>query len=113
MRTRESVILEDASLGNLFSDDEYLRRRHPKSVLCMPIVRQAKLTGILYLENNLTTHAFTPDRIAVLKLLASQAAISLENAYLYADLRQENLDRERAEEASALRSKWCVARLKR
>jgi GAF domain-containing protein len=99
MRTRESVILEDASHRNLFSDDEYLRLRHPKSVLCMPIVRQAKLTGLLYLENNLTTHAFTPDRIAVLKLLASQAAISLENAYLYADLRQENLDRERAEEA--------------
>jgi GAF domain-containing protein len=74
----------------------------------MPIVRQAKLTGILYLENNLTTHAFTPDRIAVLKLLASQAAISLENANLYADLRQENLDRERAEEA--LRASEQVAR---
>jgi signal transduction histidine kinase len=88
MRTRESVILEDASIRNLFSDDDYLRRRRPKSVLCMPITRQAEVVSILYLENNLTTHAFTTDRIAVLKLLASQGAISLENARLYADLRQ-------------------------
>jgi GAF domain-containing protein len=88
MRTRESVILEDASIRNLFSDDDYLRRQRPKSVLCMPITRQADVVSILYLENNLTTHAFTSDRITVLKLLASQGAISLENARLYADLRQ-------------------------
>ena len=88
MRTRESVILEDASVRNLFADDEYLRRRRPKSVLCMPIIRQAEVVGILYLENNLTTHAFTSDRVTVLNFLASQAAISLENARLYADLRQ-------------------------
>src|SRR5260370_6886862 len=54
----------------------------------MPIIRQAEVVGILYLENNLTTHAFTSDRVTVLNLLASQAAISLENARLYADLRQ-------------------------
>jgi hypothetical protein len=76
------------SIRNLFSDDEYLRRRCPKSVLCMPITRQAEVVSILYLENNLTTQAFTSDRITVLKLLASQGAISLENARLYADLRQ-------------------------
>jgi GAF domain-containing protein len=85
-----------------------LRRRHPKSVLCLPIIRHADVIGILYLENNLTTHAFTSDRIAVLKLLASQAAISLENAHLYADLPRENLDRKRAEEA--LRASEQVAR---
>ena len=77
-------------------------------VIRIRIIRQADVIGILYLENNLTTHAFTSDRIAVLKLLASQAAISLENAHLYADLRQENLDRQRAEEA--LRASEQVAR---
>ena len=58
----------------------------PRSVLCLPIVRQAKLVGALYLENNLAPFVFTPDRVAVLQLLASQAAISLENAHLYTDL---------------------------
>jgi PAS domain S-box-containing protein len=57
-------------------------------VLCLPLLKQAKLIGVLYLENNLTSHVFTPTRIAVLKLLASQAAISLENTRLYSDLRE-------------------------
>jgi signal transduction histidine kinase/GAF domain-containing protein len=88
IRTRESLILDDASASPLFSGDEYVRRRRPKSVLCTPIIKQAKLVGALYLENNLTPHAFTPDRMKVLEFLASQAAISLENAYLYADLQR-------------------------
>ena len=58
----------------------------PKSVFCLPVVNQAKLVAILYLENNLTTRAFTPARIATLDLLAAQAAISIENATLYTDL---------------------------
>jgi GAF domain-containing protein len=62
-------------------------------------VKQAKLVGALYLENNLIPPAFTPNRLAILELLASQAAISLENARLYAELRQENSDRRKAEEA--------------
>jgi PAS domain-containing protein len=61
-------------------------RSAPRSILCLPIVKQAKLLGALYLENNLTAGAFTPDRVTVLQLLASQAAISLENATLYSDL---------------------------
>jgi PAS domain S-box-containing protein len=61
-------------------------------------MKQATLIGVLYLENNLTPHAFTADRVAVLELLASQAAISLENARLYADLLAENRDRKRAED---------------
>ena len=65
---------------------------------CLPIVKQTKLVGALYLENNLTSRAFTSDRVAVLELLASQAAISLENAGLYADLERENLERKRAED---------------
>ena len=83
IRTRESVILEDASAPNPFSADEYLRQKRARSVLGLPLVKQAKLIGVLYLENNLTPHVFTPARLAVLKLLASQAAISLENARLY------------------------------
>jgi GAF domain-containing protein len=99
IRTRDSVILDDASARNLFSQDEYVRRRRPRSVLCLPLVKQATLVGVLYLENNLTPSAFTPERIVLLGLLASQAAISLENARLYADLQQENSERKRAEEA--------------
>ncbi|HEY6852492.1 MAG TPA: GAF domain-containing protein, partial [Terracidiphilus sp.] len=88
IRTRQRVLLDDASVANLYSDDEYLRQKRPRSVLCVPIVNQTKLVGALYLENNLTACAFTPDRVAVLQFLASQAAISLENASLYSDLRR-------------------------
>jgi PAS domain S-box-containing protein len=86
IRTRESVILDDALAQNPFSADEYICQKHARSVLCLPLVKQAKLIGVLYLENNLASHVFTPARISVLELLASQAAISLENARLYNDL---------------------------
>ncbi|HEV7613935.1 MAG TPA: AAA family ATPase [Steroidobacteraceae bacterium] len=99
MRTQESVILDDASAPNAFSTDEHFRSNRVRSVLCLPLCKQATLIGVLYLENNLTPGAFTPARSAVLKLLASQAAISLENAYLYMDLQQENSERRRAEDA--------------
>ncbi|MDB6009129.1 MAG: histidine kinase [Gammaproteobacteria bacterium] len=87
-RTQQSVILDDASAQNPFSGDTYIARHHARSILCLPLVNQSKLIGVLYLENNLTPHVFTPTRTAVLKLLASQAAISLENTRLYADLQQ-------------------------
>jgi PAS domain S-box-containing protein len=107
IRTRESVILDDASVQNLFSAEEYLRRRHSRSVLCLPLLKRGDLTGVLYLENSLTPRVFTPNRLAVLELLASQAAISLENARLYADLRHENSDRSKAEEAlRASEERW-------
>jgi len=86
MRTQERVLLDDASVDNVYSKDEYVRQRRAKSVLCLPIVKQTRLIGMLYLENNLTPDAFTRDRVSVLQLLASQAAISLENAALYTDL---------------------------
>jgi len=98
MRTRANVILDDAAAPNLFAGDAYVQQRRPRSVLCLPLVKQTKLVGVLYLENNLTPHAFTSDRIALLELLALQAAISLENADLYSDLQQENIERKRAEE---------------
>ncbi|MGA7110424.1 MAG: sigma 54-interacting transcriptional regulator [Terracidiphilus sp.] len=86
IRTRERVVLDDASVRNLYSNDEYLRMTRARSVLFLPIVKQTELIGALYLENNLTPCAFTSDRLAVLEMLASQAAISLENARLYSDL---------------------------
>jgi GAF domain-containing protein len=88
IRTRESVLIDDALAQNAFSTDEYIRRKHARSVLCLPMVKQSSLTGVLYLENNLASHVFTPTRIAVLELLESQAAISLENARLYNDLQE-------------------------
>jgi PAS domain S-box-containing protein len=88
IRTRESVILDDALAQNMFSADDYIRQEHVRSVLCLPLVKQAKLIGVLYLENNLASHVFTPARISVLGLLASQAAVSLENARLYNDLQE-------------------------
>jgi PAS domain S-box-containing protein len=97
-RTRCSVILDDAAAVGVFAADAYIRQTSARSVLCLPLVKQAKLIGVLYLENNLASHVFTPARISVLELLASQAAISLENAALYADLQQENAERKRVEE---------------
>jgi PAS domain S-box-containing protein len=88
IRTRESVILDGALAQNPFSADEYIFQKHARSVLCLPLVKQSKLIGVLYLENNLASHVFTPARISVLELLASQAAISLENARLYNDLQE-------------------------
>jgi PAS domain S-box-containing protein len=86
IRTQEHVLLDDASADRVYSQDEYVRQKRSRSVLCLPIVKQKKFIGALYLENNLTPCVFTPDRVAILQLMASQAAISLENATLYSDL---------------------------
>ncbi|WP_456734287.1 AAA family ATPase [Bradyrhizobium sp. USDA 3364] len=86
VRTKESVLLHDAAAANPFSADHYIHRHHARSILCLPLLKQSRLAGVLYLENNLTAHAFTPDRVTVLKVLASQAAISLENSQLYRDV---------------------------
>ncbi|MFN6482393.1 MULTISPECIES: AAA family ATPase [unclassified Nostoc] len=82
-RTQETAVFEDLSTAVQFASDRYILTHQPKSVLCTPISRQGKLIGILYLENNLTLGAFTSDRIEILQLLTSQAAISVENARLY------------------------------
>ncbi|MCP4347291.1 MAG: AAA family ATPase [Desulfobacterales bacterium] len=92
-RTKESVVLDDASREERFDNDPYLTRNRPKSVLCEPVLHYGKLTGILYLENNTITSAFSQERLEVLRLLSSQAAISIENARLYASI--ENKVRER------------------
>jgi PAS domain S-box-containing protein len=88
LRTRETVNLEDATYQNLFSADPYLVQHRARSILCLPLINRGNLIGVLYLENNLAPRVFAPARIPVLKLLASQAAISLENTRLYRDLAQ-------------------------
>ena len=86
LRTRESAILDDAATQGSFAADPYIRQRNARTILCVPLINQAKLIGVLYLENNLAPRAFVPAQVAVLKLLASQAAIALENTRLYRDL---------------------------
>jgi predicted ATPase/signal transduction histidine kinase len=86
VKTREPLVLHDATREGPFRSDPRLLARACKSVVAVPLVRQGRLTGVLYLENDLVEGAFTPERVEVLKLLAAQAAISLENASLYEDL---------------------------
>ena len=88
LRTRERVLVNDVSVRRPESEDAYFRSKGPGSVLCLPILKQSRVAGVLYLENNLTAHAFTSGRVALLDVLASQAAISLENARLYSDLQR-------------------------
>jgi PAS domain S-box-containing protein len=85
-RTQETLVFEDAVSESSFSTDLYIQHHQTRSLLCMPILKQSQLIGILYLENNLSSAVFTSDRLQVLKLLMAQAAISLENARLYAQL---------------------------
>lgn len=98
-RTQETVILQNATEQNLFSKDEYVIQNQPKSVLCLPIARQSKLLGILYLENNLISSAFTQEKLYVLEILTVQIAISLENARLY-----QGLENSQAQLSLALKS---------
>ncbi|MEH2051662.1 trifunctional serine/threonine-protein kinase/ATP-binding protein/sensor histidine kinase [Nostoc sp.] len=86
--TLSLVVIENAVVEPTLAADPYIIRHSPKSILCAPILNQGKLIGILYLENNLTVGAFTSDRLQVLKLLTTQAAISLENAQLYRQLEE-------------------------
>ncbi|MBD2204366.1 AAA family ATPase [Calothrix sp. FACHB-1219] len=89
-RTREILVIDQIKADKLIIDDLYINHHQPKSILCMPIINQGKLLGILYLENNLATAAFTRNRVELLKLLITQAAISLKNAILYNNLNEVN-----------------------
>src|SRR5262249_13193503 len=88
LHTRERVILDDAAAHGAFTTDPYIRAQPARSILCLPLLKQARLIGVLYLENALAARVFTPACVAVLEVIASQAAISLENARLYADLQK-------------------------
>lgn len=85
-RTREVLVLQNASGSLMFQRDDYVRIRKLKSALCLPILYQSQLIGLLYMENNLSTDVFTSGRLDVLKLLSSQSAISITNARLYSDI---------------------------
>ena len=97
--TRRSIMLNDACQANPFSHDDYLRQQNPCSILCLPLIKQQQLVGVLYFENSQVPQVFTPMRHAVLELLASQAAISLQNADLYARLEQEVAEHRQSEAA--------------
>ncbi|MEM7554242.1 MAG: ATP-binding protein, partial [Cyanobacteria bacterium P01_A01_bin.84] len=86
--TQKTLVIANASTENNFAADNYIILQQPKSVLCAPIIHQGKLTGIFYLENNLTTNTFTHERLTILNLLSSIAAISLENSRLYQRLEE-------------------------
>jgi signal transduction histidine kinase len=94
IRTHETVVKSDAAHQGKFTNDPHIKHHQTKSILCIPLLDRTKLSGILYLENNLTTDAFTKDRVELLKLLSAQVAISIENAQLYTNLQQfnENLE---------------------
>jgi signal transduction histidine kinase len=92
-RTRETIVKNDAAQQGKFTNDPYIKANKTKSILCAPLLNQGQLNGIVYLENNLTTGAFTPDRLEVIQLLSGQAAIAIENAQLYNNLEQKVSDR--------------------
>ncbi|WP_223280249.1 AAA family ATPase [Nostoc sp. PA-18-2419] len=88
IRTHESVILNDAAHEGNFVHDSYIQHHEIRSLLCLPLLNQSKLVGVLYLENQLATGAFTPERSQLLNLLSTQAAIAIENAKLYSNLQK-------------------------
>lgn len=97
--TTETLVLAHAVTDERFKDDPYIQAARPKSILCVPIINRGNVGGVIYLENNLGIDAFSPDRIEMTHMLATHAAISLENARLYENTKREVAERIRAEEA--------------
>ncbi len=95
VKNTQKIVIFDNLKTNLPVIDNYLRERQPQSVLCLPIINQGDMVGILYLENEATEGVFTDDRILILNFLCTQAAISLQNARLYqqAQTYSEQLER--------------------
>lgn len=98
-RTLTGIVLDNAARDGNFTHDPYIAQHGIKSVICVPLINQGALSGILYLENNLATNAFTPERLELLNLLSAQMALSLDNARLYQQARMEIAERQKAEEA--------------
>ncbi|MEG4089484.1 AAA family ATPase [Microcoleus sp. Pol12B4] len=92
-RTKENIVLNNASNEGRFITDPYIVKYQPKSILCAAIVNQGKLIGLLYLENNLVSGAFTQNRLEIAKVLSSQSAVSIENALLYRTLEDKVKER--------------------
>src|SRR5690606_18110195 len=92
-RSRENVVIQNAVTDSRYKDDTYIQREKPQSILCLPVINQGKFIGVLYLENNLTTGAFTQDRVELLSLLSVQIAVSIDNSMLYNHLEQKVQER--------------------
>jgi predicted ATPase/signal transduction histidine kinase len=97
-RTRKTVLVDDASMPDSVLPDDYFGSGYGRSVLCVPLVKQGELIGLLYLENRLAPRVFTPQRSALLGLVASHAAVALDHARLFTELAVENAERRKAEE---------------
>jgi PAS domain S-box-containing protein len=87
-KTKEKVVLNDATCEGQFTNDPYIKNTQPKSILCAALMNQGQLSAIVYLENRLTAQAFTPERLEVLQLLSGQAAIAITNAKLYTEVKE-------------------------
>ncbi|WP_067769094.1 trifunctional serine/threonine-protein kinase/ATP-binding protein/sensor histidine kinase [Nostoc sp. NIES-3756] len=112
-RTQTALVIDDVTHVDNFHKDPYIVTYQPKSILVSPIIYQGKLSGILYLENNLTTHAFTKDRLEVLQILSAQAAISLENTRFYSTLETRVKERTQELEEKNQQLKTILGELKR
>jgi len=97
-RTSESVVLAEARSDDRYANDAYILGERPRSIMCVPMLNQGRLIGAFYLENNLVSDAFTAERMRVVQLVASEAAISIENTRLYDEMKQEVTRRRKAEE---------------
>ncbi|NBB88190.1 MAG: AAA family ATPase, partial [Bacteroidetes bacterium] len=93
IRTREKLVLDDASQDQQFARDIYIQKRRVRSIMALPILNQGRLLGILYLENRSASAAFTENRVELLMLLSTQIAISIDNAMLYENLEQKVRER--------------------
>ncbi|MBF3337526.1 AAA family ATPase [Leptospira borgpetersenii serovar Hardjo-bovis] len=94
-RTKENLVLRNANQDEKFNKDEYIKNSKTKSILCAPVIKQGEISGILYLENNLSEGAFTSDRLQIMNILSSQASISIDNALLYANMEEKVRERTR------------------
>ncbi|MEG4024548.1 PAS domain S-box protein [Microcoleus sp. S13C4] len=109
-RTQQDIVLDDARISEKYLKDSYIKLHQPKSVLCATIQGQGQLIGLVYLENNLTTSAFTPNRLSVIRMLCSLAAISIKNAQLYDQLGEysRTLERKVIERTQELQQEMAV-----
>jgi len=112
-RTCKAIVLADASTDPTFGEDAYFVQVRGRSVLCLPILVHSRIVGVLYLENNLLSDAFSPKRLALLEVVSAQLAISLENAKLYEERREraEQIARQEATTATAVLERSRLAAL--
>lgn len=103
IRTRETIVIHNACEDNRWQNNPYVIKNRIKSVLCIPVIYQNRLKGVVYLENNLSDNVFTSERLETLKILSSQASISIENARLYENM--EEIVKERTMQLNAANEK--------